>query len=283
MIYPNQDGRFRLDANHELFYRTFGQGSDIVVLLHGIPTNSLLWVDMVTHLRDVTFVVPDLLGYGMSSRAAAENLTLPRQAEHVNKLLQYLGVESAHIVGHDLGGGIAQILAVQHPELVRSLVVIDGVCFSNWPLPKVVSLRYPTTPESKNPLLFVEMMLREGMYFQPFVTPELLDRFMLPYQVPYASHDLLQCSLALEHHQTEEIVPALRTLQIPATFLYGEFDRFLPAYWGTRLQETVPGSVFRIVPNAGHYAMLDQPRLVASELRTHLERAALRQAAVAVR
>ncbi|MCI3921281.1 alpha/beta hydrolase [Paenibacillus sp. TRM 82003] len=232
-----------------------------------------MWIDTVTHLNDVQIIVPDLLGFGQSSRASEEYLSLPRQAEHVRELLKGLGIERAHIVGHDLGGGIAQIMAVRYPELVQSLVVIDGVCFSNWPLPKVVSLRYPTLPESNNPALFVETMLREGMYYQPLVTPELLERFMLPYRTPNAMNQLQQCSLALEHHQTAEIVPLLANLRIPATFLYGEYDRFLPAYWGTRLQATVPGSTFRLIPYAGHYSMLDQPGIVATELLSHLQRA----------
>jgi len=51
--------------------------------------------------------------------------------------MREVGLESALLVGHDLGGGVAQILAVRRPELVRGLVLTNAVCYDSWPIPSV--------------------------------------------------------------------------------------------------------------------------------------------------
>ncbi|MCG8398221.1 alpha/beta hydrolase [Bacillus atrophaeus] len=90
------------------------------MLLHGIPTNSLLWMNVIPQLaKQYTVIAPDMLGYGLSGRAAKEELTLPMQAQHI------------------------------------------------------VSLRYPTAPEFEPSPYFIERMIREGVFYQQMVTPEI--------------------------------------------------------------------------------------------------------------
>ncbi|MZP29982.1 alpha/beta fold hydrolase [Heliobacterium undosum] len=260
-------------GRHHLFYRLAGKGREALLLLHGIPTNSLLWGQTIPYLAENYLVIaPDLLGYGRSGRGPTEDLTLPQQAGYMIGLLDRLGIPRVHVVGHDLGGGIAQILAVRHPDRVASFVVADGVCFSNWPLPKVVSLRYPTAPEFEPSPAFIERMLRVGLFHQELATPELIDAFVAPYAHATGAQELQTASFALEHHQTEELVPHLANVQAPATFLWGQYDRYLPPYWGYRLNQTVPNSTFRILPECGHYSMIDNPPLFAQELLQHLQR-----------
>ncbi|UFJ42019.1 alpha/beta hydrolase [Brevibacillus humidisoli] len=260
---------------HKMFARIAGNGNEDVVFLHGIPTNSLLWMQIIPSLSaKYRVIAPDLLGYGQSGRAAAKELDLPKQAKYVIGILDQLGVQSAHIVGHDLGGGIAQILAVRYPERVKSMVVVDGVCFSNWPLPPVVALRYPTAPEFEPTPQFIERMLRVGTYHQDLVTPQWVEAFVFPFSHPGGADELQQASLALEHHQTEELVPYLPSIRVPVTLMWGQHDRFLPAYWGARLQEVIPHSHFRVLPQCGHYSMIDNPLLFSQELLQHLQRSA---------
>lgn len=260
---------------HKLFYRTAGSGEKTIVLLHGIPTNSYLWTSVIPELaEEFTVIAPDMLGFGQSGRATRKNLTLPKQAEHILALLDALNIQSVHIVGHDLGGGVAQILAVNHPKRVSSFIVLDGVAFNNWPLAKVIALRYPTAREFESPSFFIERMLREGLFHQEILAPELLQPFLSPFNHKKGLLELQEASFALDHHQTEDLVPELEKLQIPATFLYGQYDRLLPAYWGFRLKETVPNSTFKVLPECGHFSMLDNPLLVAEEIAAHLKRTA---------
>ncbi|TWT14613.1 alpha/beta fold hydrolase [Planomicrobium sp. CPCC 101079] len=257
----------------KFFYRTAGTATETVILLHGIPTNSFIWVHVIPQLaQHYTVIAPDMLGFGQSDRATREKLTLPMQAEYIIKIMEKLGIQAAHIIGHDLGGGVAQILAVNHPEKITSFMVIDGVAFNNWPLPKVVALRYPTSLEFQSPVLFIEKMFSGGLFHLELLTPELLEPFLSPFNHPKGMLELLEASFALDHHQTEDLVPQLAQIQLPATFLYGQYDRYLPAYWGLRLQEAVPNSSFKVLPECSHFSMIDNPLLVSQEILAHLEK-----------
>lgn len=251
--------------------RTAGTGKQTIILLHGIPTNSFIWIHVMQQLaKKYTVIAPDMLGFGRSDRASREHLTLPKQAGYVLSLMDKLGIQSAHVIGHDLGGGVAQILAANNPERINSFMVIDGVAFNNWPLAKVIALRLPTALEFESPALFIETMFRGGLFHQELVTPELLELFITPFDHANGLAELQEASFALDHHHTENLIPALQQTQLPATFLYGQYDRYLPAYWGSRLEETVPNSTFKILPECSHFSMLDNPLLVSREIEEHL-------------
>jgi len=75
-------------------------------------------------------------------------------------------------------------------------------------------------------------MLREGVFHPSMLTPELLKHFTLPFATPPGPEELQQASLALNHHQTEDLVPYLGKVTCQATFLWGQHDRYLVPYWG---------------------------------------------------
>jgi pimeloyl-ACP methyl ester carboxylesterase len=265
------EDRFASVGDYRLHYRQAGSGAQTVVLLHGIPTNSFLWYGVVPYLSDTyTVIAPDLLGYGSSDRAPSDELALPNQAEHIVKLLDALDIRQAHFVGHDLGGGIVQILSVRHPERVLSMVAADAVCFANWPLPKVSAMRWPTAPEFEPGTALIGQMIRGGVYHPEAVTPVVLDAFTAPFATPSGPDELQRAASALDHRQTEDIAPDLPNVTVPVTLLWGQHAPYTTPYWGQRLQQTIPNSKLKILPDCGHYSMLDDPVLVSQELLEHL-------------
>src|SRR5207247_11394381 len=80
-------------------------------------------------------VAPDLLGYGESEKPPGADLSEPSQAAYLKELLEQLGVASLAVVGHDVGGGLAQMLALDDGgPSVEALVLVDPVCFDAWPI-----------------------------------------------------------------------------------------------------------------------------------------------------
>src|SRR3954469_14920576 len=105
-----------------------------VVFLHGFPTSSHLWSDVVPLMpAGHRLVVVDLLGYGRSDRPNGRPVDVRAHAERVVELLDELRIRRACIVGHGIGGGIAQSIAVRHPQRVSHLCLIDSVAFDRWP------------------------------------------------------------------------------------------------------------------------------------------------------
>jgi pimeloyl-ACP methyl ester carboxylesterase len=123
---------------HRVAYGDHGPADGApVTLIHGTPSSSVIWRNVVPSLvaDGHRVVVLDLLGYGASERPADPQVdtSVSAQVDVVLAVLTAQGVESAHIVAHDIGGGVAQRLGVLHPGRMRSLVLIDSVSFDSWP------------------------------------------------------------------------------------------------------------------------------------------------------
>src|SRR5215475_7803952 len=106
-------------------YEVTGQGRP-VVLLHGFPDSGRLWRHQVPALANAGFqvIVPDLRGYGKSDKpAAVEAYSLLSLAGDVLAVLDSLGIDRAHVVGHDWGAALAWGLASLAPDRVDHLVV----------------------------------------------------------------------------------------------------------------------------------------------------------------
>jgi pimeloyl-ACP methyl ester carboxylesterase len=99
-----------------------------VVLLHGFPDSKRLWTKQVPALREAGFqvIVPDQRGYGDSSKPAeVDAYSIPMLAIDVVGILDHLGIERAHVVGHDWGSAVAWATAAFAPERVDHLVAMS--------------------------------------------------------------------------------------------------------------------------------------------------------------
>src|SRR5262249_10214414 len=112
-----------VDGARIYYYAAGSRGAgEPVVLLHGFPTSGHLWTSVVPLLPEGhRVVVLDLLGYGRSDPPATHPVDVRSHAERLVKVLDQLRINFACIVGHDVGGGIAQSLAVRHPQRVSRL------------------------------------------------------------------------------------------------------------------------------------------------------------------
>ena len=107
------------------------------IFFYGIPTNKFLWRNIIPSLSQTHRVIaPDLLNYGESDMPTDVDVSINAQCRIIIKLMDALGIASAHVVAHDIGGGVAQLMAVNAPEKVSKLVLIDSVCFDSWPIPE---------------------------------------------------------------------------------------------------------------------------------------------------
>ena len=103
-----------------------------VVLLHGIPTCPSLWRHVVSRLQGARALAWEMVGYGASMpEGHGRNISVGKQAEYLAAWVRQMELERPVLVGHDLGGGVAQILAVRHPELVGGLVLMNAISYDS--------------------------------------------------------------------------------------------------------------------------------------------------------
>jgi pimeloyl-ACP methyl ester carboxylesterase len=262
---------------HRVCYRMAGEGPAIA-LVHGITSHSGVWLEFMAELVEAGYsvVAPDLFGHGESAKPKGD-YSLGAYASGVRDLLGMLGYESATVIGHSLGGGIALQLAYQFPEYCERLVLI-----SSGGLGREVNavLRAATLPgaELVMPLIVRDWAVRAGgsvagmlerLGLQPGPDLRELGR-------GYASLVQQDAQLAFLHTLRAVIdfggqkVSAMDRLylaeRMPVLIVWGDRDPIIPIKHGRRAHRAIRHSRMVEVPDAGHWPQLDQPQLVAREL-----------------
>ena len=128
-MFPKFTKKRLIKEECEIFFVEKGKGIP-VVLLHGFPQTHSMWAEVAPLFPDTYHVIcPDLRGYGQSSKPEGyKNYTFRNMAKDVISILKYLNIEQkAHIIGHDRGARVAYRLAIDHPELVSSVMFMDIV------------------------------------------------------------------------------------------------------------------------------------------------------------
>ncbi|WP_020676504.1 alpha/beta fold hydrolase [Geopsychrobacter electrodiphilus] len=247
-----------------------GAGDEAVVLIHGITTYSFIWRKILPLLPTSKRVIAlDLLGCGGSDMPLDVGYSLSEHAERLVPLLQQLGVRRAHLVGHDVGGGVGQILAVRYPEILIDLCLINSVAYDYWPVQPITTLRIPLFRHFVMSTLDIgafRMVIRRGLYHKDRLDPELLELFSEPVSTSLGRKAFLHFARCLDNRNLTSIAGELRKLHIPVLLIRGEADVYLSEEISLRLKREIPGCRLLRIPTAGHFIQEDEPELVTAAL-----------------
>jgi pimeloyl-ACP methyl ester carboxylesterase len=261
-----------------LYYYAAGTrgAGEPVVFLHGFPTSGHLWSDVVPLVPPGhRVVVVDLLGYGRSDRPLGRPVGIRAHADRVIELLDLLGINYACVVGHDIGGGIAQWLAVRFPHRVSRLCLVDSVAFAEWPTRDVKVARAMLPLTRHLPATWLLSILRSDL-LRGYQDHERGLRSIEHYVRPFASTEgrdaFMEHLLALDSNDTVAVTPRLKEIVAPTTIVWGRHDPFLSHEMGSRLQQAIPGATLEVVPTGRHFLPEDAPAKIGDALAALLSR-----------
>ena len=259
-----------------LAFRQHGVG-ETVLLVHGVTTASFIWNRVVPFLSPrYRTVAVDLLGCGSSDRPLGVDCSLKRQAELLGGFIENAELGPVHLVGHDVGGGIAQILAVRRPDLVRDLAVLNTVGYDYWPVQPIVTLRTPIVRQLAMATLdlgILRIIVRRALYHPDRLTDELLGNIRSEVSAEGVRRSFLQFVRALNNSDLMAVADDLPSLGIPVLILRGDADAYLSAEIAERLHREIPSSRLLRISTAGHYIQEDEPEVVAGALLEHFREA----------
>ncbi len=243
-----------------------------VILIHGIPVWGYLWHALTPALATQNRVLaPDLLGFGYSDKSDCFDRSIARQAEMIDAWMDKIGIKRAHIVAHDIGGGVALRLATLFPHRVMRLCVMNTVCYDSWPIEAMLQFGHPETRRKLSAASAITMLkgaLKQGFAKSP--DDELLDSLLAPYTTEVGKLSLIRNAAALNTNLTTEITALLPKIEAPTLILWGEDDLFQLVKYGERLARDIPGAQLVRVKDARHFLMLDQPDEVAEHVSAFL-------------
>lgn len=271
-------GEFVEVGGSRLYYYAAGtRGSgEPIVFIHGFPTSSHLWNEVVPLMpRGHRVVVLDLLGYGRSDPPGEADLSLRSHADRLVVLLDTLGINYATLVGHDLGGGIAQSIAVRHPTRVARLCLINSVAFDRWPSREIRFAR-ATMPLTRHlPATWLLSVLRADL-LRGYVVPERgahsIEQYVRPFAEERGRGALVRQLESLDSRETTALNVRLKDIVAPTAILWGADDPFLPRVVGERLAAAIPRATLDVVPDIRHFTPEEAPERVAAALTSLLSR-----------
>ena len=255
-----------------IYYYAAGRrgGGDPIVLIHGFPTSSHLWQAVVPLLPEGhRVVVVDLLGYGRSDPPKSRDVSIRGHAERMRQVLDALGIERACVVGHDIGGGIAQTMAVRWPQRVSALVLVDTVAYDAWPQREVKMARAMLPLTRHLPATFLLSVLRTDLargYADGQHGAHAIERYVKPFASAEGRDAFFEHLLALDPRDTASLAPRLAEILAPTAIVWGAHDPFLPMSIGERLARDVPRATLDVIADGRHFTPEEHAERVAAAI-----------------
>jgi proline iminopeptidase len=269
----------------ELFYESIGVGDPVVVLGGTALGHSYLRPAMDRLADSFRLIYYDQRGSGNSPLGDAERLSFDTAIADLAALLDGLGLEKAHFLGHSLGGDTVALFASRHPNRVEALVVTNpGPPFDPEGMEALESEMMSRRPHEDNEALeeirtseafqsgepaAVEAFIRN--IYQPF----FLDRAnsdAAPYNFTAnsAATVLDQESVLFEDFDREAAWSGLSNVKSRTLVVYAELDP-IPESFARGIVDAIPGAQFQFLPGTNHFAFMETPDLFFPPVREFLE------------
>jgi 2-hydroxymuconate-semialdehyde hydrolase len=264
----NEIFKCKLDG-YDLAYMREGSGQP-VLLVHGISTYSFIWRKIIPILSpNYDVIALDLIGCGSSDKPLDVDYSIKNQADIIAKFIKKIELEKVHLVAHDVGGGIAQILAVKYTEMIKDVTLINSVAYDFWPVQPIIALRTPILRQiAMSALDFgaLRLIVKRGIYNQEFLTDELMELFWKPMTSRLGRKAFLRFAEGLNNKHLLEIKDQLHSIKMPFLIIRGEADLYLSGDISETLHKNIKGSTLIKIQNAGHYIMEEKPEQIANEI-----------------
>ncbi len=270
---PDQANELQLASN------SIGTG-DPVLLIHGFGASSYSWRHIVEPLaHKYRIITIDLKGFGESPKPRDDAYSVYEQARLVRNFILENNLKDLHIVGHSYGGGVALAtsiyLSTSHPNLQKSLVLIDSIAYPQ-DLPDFVKVlatpilgplviyALPNTFQVKN--------LLKKVYFNDALIPQdAIEHYANDLSKPNAKYAVLASVQQMLPKDLQQFSDNYINLTIPSLIIWSREDEIVPLAIGKRLHENLPNSKLVIMSGVGHAVQEEKPRLVLPHLQQFLD------------
>lgn len=238
------------------YYDITGSGEP-VVFLHGGQCSAEVMRELSAVLRGYAVYAPERPGHGRTPDRPGP-FTYQAGVDDTLSLMDAAGLDSAHVLGFSDGAIIGMMLALEHPERVRSLVHISGNLHPGDGVYRAADDPTVTVPQEQ-----IDLIMREYAELSP----------------EGAAHNDVVWPRILHMWQTEpDIDPAsLTALTMPVLVMAGDRDSMALEHT-VLIQRSIPGAQLAIVPDASHMLVRERPALVGAIVQAFLDAAATRPA-----
>jgi pimeloyl-ACP methyl ester carboxylesterase len=253
----------------DIAYYVRGRGFP-VLMIQGLGGRAADWGSVPAALAaDFEVITVDNRGTGRSAKPD-EPYTLEQMADEAVGVLDVLGHAQAHVVGLSMGGMIAQLVALRHPQRVARLVLIATTPGGpHTAAPSAAAMAALTLDLTQPPAEIIRASIQAiaapGFAdAHPEVVQQALDTALAAPTPPHVFLRQMQAIMASDRYDR------LAEISVPTLVIHGDVDPLVPHANGETLAGRIPGARLRTIRNCGHLVMLEQPAELSAALRAFL-------------
>jgi pimeloyl-ACP methyl ester carboxylesterase len=252
-----------------------------VILLHGFPDNHHLYDRVLPHLGERHVVTFDFLGWGDSDKPVGAAYTADEQTRQLDTIIAALALDKVVLVAHDASGPPAIDWAVAHPDRIERLVLLNTYyCIMKslrppeaiWlfstplvrPVARWISRRFGDVVFRRMYFWQVGRFFRDAPVRDTFL-PLLYQQFQRApsaHRAFFGLNDDLRSTL---RSRTARVGDLMR-FDRPVRIVFGDADPYLNANVARDFAQLFPNADLHLVPGAGHFVQMDEPKLVAEQI-----------------
>ena len=268
VLHHSEHSRFAMIDGVRIHYQEAGESSSPpVILIHGFTASNFVWNDVFLPIAESGFrvIAPDLVGSGFSDKPRECNYTIEAQARMIVELMAHLGIETATLVGSSYGGAVAATCALDYPEVVDRLVLVDAVINDHArrrPLLRLAAL--PVLGDLVTPLMLgsrklVHSQMRQG--YAPQNMHLFDEKRMTAHHRPLLAANTQRAALStLRRWRARRIERDAHFIRHSTLLIWGEDDPEIPISHGRALFEEIQNARLIVFRRCGHMPMEEYPR-----------------------
>jgi len=249
-------------------YTEYPGPGETVFLLHGFGSSTYSWEKVAPLLQDDGFHVYalDMKGFGWSDKPRGADYSPFALAEEVNAWMDALGLRDVVFVGNSLGGALAVVMSILHPDKVGRMVLVDA---GGYPMKLPTIVKAARTPGAAfvTNLFYGRWMvswnLKEVYHNDDWVTREQIQAYHDRLRTQDALDAMVALARAIDFNRFSDYVERAKSLQVPTLILWGENDRWIPLEVGRWFHRDLPDSRLVVIPECGHVPQEEYPGVTA--------------------
>lgn len=252
-----------------------GRSSSAIVMLHGNPTWSYFYRNLVEGLYESHRVIaPDHIGMGLSDKPQDAAYDLAFHIDNLERFIEHLDLKSITLVVHDWGAAIGFGYAVNHPDKVEKIIVLNSAAFYDPAIPKRIALCRGPVGKFLVQRLNLFARAATSMTTVNKLSKDTKAAYLRPY-ADYMSRIGIYSFLAdipvEPNHQTRPLFDAIEArlpdIQSELLILWGKKDFCFTEHFYQRWKAIFPAAQSRLFENAGHYILEDIPNEALKEIK----------------
>ncbi|HET91959.1 MAG TPA: alpha/beta hydrolase [Chloroflexi bacterium] len=263
------DSQFIQVNSLSVHYKTLGAGESTLLLLHGFAASTFSWRQVMAPLSEMGRVVAfDRPAFGLTERPLPAPWPGDWESERANPyttagqvaltvgLMDELGIERAILVGNSAGGAVAMQTALNHPERVETLILVDPAVYAQGS--RAAWIRFlSNTPHMRRvgPLIVRRIQdwgvdfARSAWHDPSQITPEIWEGYLKPLRAQNWDRALWELTRSA---RPSDLPERLDELTMDCLIVTGDDDRIVPTDQSIRLASELPNAELVVIPSCGH-------------------------------